>query len=130
MQQGRSFDLARLLVNLGMKPVLIFLSRLLADDHKDIQDLLAAGINPLVVKRGNALLNEQLLADLRPDYFIGFHDRKELARLGIEERSLVFSQYQLGFAATEQLLHQLYRPPNGSRILHYKEQMIKNSEGD
>jgi nitrogenase molybdenum-iron protein alpha/beta subunit len=130
MQQGKSFDLARLLVNLGMKPVLIFLSRLLADDHKDIEDLLAAGINPLVVKRGNALLNEQLLADLRPDYFIGFHDRKELARLGIEERSLVFSQYQLGFAATEQLLHQLYRPPNGSRILHYKEQMIKNAGGD
>jgi len=129
IQQGRTFDLARFLVNLGMKPVLLYSNRILPGDHKDIQDLLSAGVNPLVVRSGNAMESEKLLAELKPDYYIGHGDRRVLARLGIEARNLLFAYYTLGFAGTGQVLHSLCRVPAGSEILHYKEQIIKNAEG-
>ncbi|NPV30316.1 MAG: hypothetical protein HPY58_11865 [Firmicutes bacterium] len=128
IQQGRTFDLARFLVTLGMKPVLICLNRILPGDHKDIQDLLSTGVDPLVVKSGNALQSEKLLAELKPDYYIGYGDRRVLARLGIEARNLLFAYHTPGFAGTKQVLRLLNQEPSGSEILHYKEQIIKNAE--
>lgn len=129
IQQGRTFDLARFLVTLGMKPILLYLNRILPGDHKDIQDLLTTGVDPLVVKSGNILQSDKLLAELKPDYYIGHGDRRVLARLGIEARNLMFACYTLGFAGTQQVLRLLCRAPAGSDVLHYKEQIIRNAEG-
>ena len=129
VQQGRSFDLARFLVNLGMQPILLNLNRLLPGDFQDIQKLLSTGVDPLVLKSGNVFQSEQLLAELKPDYYIGHGDRRVLARLGIEARNLLFAYYTPGFAGTEQVLRLLNHAPAGSEILHYKEQIIKNAEG-
>ena len=129
IQQGRSFDLARFLVTLGMKPVLLYLNRILPDEDKDIQALLSTGVDPLVVKSGNTLQSDKLLAELKPDYYIGHGDRRVLARLGIEARNLMFTYYTPGFAGTQQVLGLLCRAPAGSEVLHYKEQIIKNAEG-
>jgi len=105
------------------------LNRILPDEDKDIQALLSTGVDPLVVKSGNTLQSDKLLAELKPDYYIGHGDRRVLARLGIEARNLMFTYYTPGFAGTQQVLGLLCRAPAGSEVLHYKEQIIKNAEG-
>ena len=128
VQQGRSFDLARFLTILGMEPVLIYANRILPDDLEDIQALRACGVDPLVMKSGDALQNDRLLAELKPDYYIGMSDRRLLARLNVKARNLMLSYYSPGFAGTELVLRLLNRPQAGSEILHYKEQFIRSAE--
>jgi hypothetical protein len=94
----------------------------------DIRALRACGIDPLVMKSGDALQNASLLAELKPDYHIGMSDRKLLARLNIKARNLMLSYSMPGFAGTEQVLRLLSRPQAGSEILHYKEQFIRSAE--
>ena len=128
VQQGRVFDLARLLTFLGMEPVLIYANRLLPNDMEDIQALRACNVDPLVMKSGDALQNDRLLAELKPDYYIGMSDRRLLARLNVKARNLMLSYYSPGFAGTELVLRLLNRPQAGSEILHYKEQFIRSAE--
>jgi nitrogenase molybdenum-cofactor synthesis protein NifE len=129
VQPGRSFDLARLLVQLGMQPLLLYANRILPDDPADIRALLAEGVDPLVRKSGDALDNDRLLAELKPDFFIGHGDRRLLARLDIQARNLMRASYAPGFAGTELVIRLLEQPPAGSGILNFKEQTILNGEG-
>jgi nitrogenase molybdenum-cofactor synthesis protein NifE len=129
IHSGRSFDLARLLVQLGMQPLLLYANRILPDDLADIRALLAEGVDPLVRKSGDALDNDRLLGELKPDYLIGHGDRKILARLDIQGRNLMRASYFPGFAGTEMVMRLLEQPPAGSGILHFKEQTILNGGG-
>ena len=127
---GRVFDLAVLLVQLGMSPLLLYASRILPDDLKDIKALMAHGVDPMVMRSGDALRNDQLLAELRPDYFIGHGDRKRLARLDIQARNLLRIYYTPGFAGTRQAIQLLDRPLTGAGILYAKEQWIGSESGE
>lgn len=126
LQPGRCFDLARLLVQLGMQPIVLYVNRILPDDPPDIRELLAEGIDPIVLKSGDALRTDSLLAELKPDYFIGHGDRRVLARLGIQARNLMRVYYTPGFAGTEAVLRLLCLPQTGSAILYEKEQFIRD----
>lgn len=128
VQQGRSFDLARLLTSLGMKPLLLYVNHFLPDDFADIQTLLDLGEDPLVMKSGDAAYNERLLVELRPDFYIGMGDRPLLARLNIAFRNLMFAHYSPGFACAEQVLRLMARPQPGAEILYLKEQHLVNAE--
>ena len=123
---GRAFDLARLLVQLDMTPLLLYASRILPDDLKDIKALLDHGVDPMVMRSGNALQSDQLLSELRPDYFIGHGDRRRLARLKIRARNLLRVYYTPGFSGTRQAIQLLGRPLTGSGILYFKERWIGN----
>lgn len=129
IHSGRSFDLARLLVQLGMQPLLLYANRILPDDTADIRALLAEGVDPLVRKSGDTLDNDRLLAEMKPDYFIGHGDRRVLARLDIQARNLMRATFAPGFAGTELVLRLLEQPPAGSGILHFKEHRILNGGG-
>ena len=129
LQQGRSFDLARLFVLLGMEPLVLYANRILPHDMGDIRSLLACGVNPLVLKSGDARQSDDLLAQLRPDYHIGHGDRKTLARLGIQSRSLMRAMDAPGFAGVQRILRLLDRPLAGSNILEFKEQYIRDGGG-
>ncbi len=129
IQPGRSFDLARLLVQLGMQPLVLYINRMLQDDPADIRKLLAEGIDPVVLKSGDALKNDALLAKLKPDYFIGYGDRSIMARLDIRARNLMRVYYTPGFAGTNAVLDLLCMPQTGSAILYDKEQFIQNPGG-
>ena len=121
---GRAFDLAGLLVQLGMEPLLLYASRILPDDLGDMKALLNQGKDPMVMRSGEAVQSDRLMAELRPDYFIGHGDRKRLARLNIQARNLMRTYYTPGFAGTRQVTQLLGRPLTGSGILYAKEQWI------
>lgn len=129
VQPGRSFDLARLLVQLGMQPIVLYVNRILPDDSGDIRALLDEGVDPIILKSGDALQNDKFLAELKPDFFIGHGDRRVLARLDIRARSLMCVYYTPGFKGIEEVLRLLCRPQTGSAILYYKEQFIRDEGG-
>lgn len=125
---GRAFDFARLLVQLGMRPLLLYAGRILPHDLPDIQALLKDGVDPMVLKSGDALESDRRLSELRPDFHIGHSDRRMLARLGIEARSVLRAYGTTGFAGIQQVLKLLARPQAGSDILRFKEQYIRTAE--
>ncbi len=128
VQQGRAFDLVRLMVLLGLQPLLLYANRILPEDWADIRALLDAGIDFGVKRSGDALGNERLLARLQPDYYIGHSDQRTLARLGIAARSLMRVYYTPGFDGTRQALRLLTHPHTGSDILRYKERYIGDAQ--
>jgi nitrogenase molybdenum-cofactor synthesis protein NifE len=128
-QAGRTFDLARLMIQLGMEPLQLYAHDLLPDDPADIRALLADGYDPPVVNTGSALENDRFLAELRPDYFVGHADARSMARLGIQARNLIPATHFPGFAGTQAALGLLAQPPAGTEILHFKEQLIVTETG-
>jgi len=128
-QAGRTFDLARLMTQLGMEPLQLHLHELLPDDPSDIRALLADGYDPPVVNAGSAVENDRLLAELQPDYYVGHADARTMARLGIQGRNVIPATQFPGFMGVQIALGLLARPPAGTEILHYKEQMILAATG-
>jgi nitrogenase molybdenum-cofactor synthesis protein NifE len=125
-QPGRTLDMAFLLSELGIELKAIMLHRLLSDDYRDAQKLLAEGIDPLVFRGDNALQTEKLLSTLRPDICIGCRDYGVLARQGIEPCMLIPSHFKLGFEATNEILNLMRQEPAGFWALRYKEQLLNN----
>ena len=118
--------MAFLLSELGIELKAIMLHRLLSDDYRDAQKLLAEGIDPLVFRGDNALQTEKLLSTLRPDICIGCRDYGVLARQGIEPCMLIPSHFKLGFEATNEILNLMRQEPAGFWALRYKEQLLNN----
>lgn len=129
IQQGRFFDLVHLLVQLGMNPLAVYVNRIITDDPADIRALLDEGIDPFVLKSGDAVGSDRFLAEMKPDYFIGHGDRKTLARLDIQARTLMRAFYTPGFEGTRAALNLLRRPLAGSSILYEKEKYIHRRGG-
>lgn len=125
-QPGRTFDLACLIVQLGIEPEVIVIRNILPGDRKDAQKLLAAGIDPLLFRGDNALQTEKLLSTIKPDICIGNMNYQVLAHMGIEPCMLLPSHFKLGFEATNEVLRLLLRRPTGFEALRYKEKLLAN----
>ena len=125
---GRPFDLARLLVRLGVEPKVMLLQTVLPEDRPDMQALLSDGIDPIVFRGDNSLQNEELLAELSPDISVGAFERAALAGMGIKPVILSTSNYLLGFESTIEVLRLLLEKPAGLDALMYKEKILAAGE--
>ena len=129
MQQGRAFNIAQFLVQMGMTPLLIYVNRIHPHDFEDIVSLLSKGIDPVVMKSGDALRSDEILNELKPDYFIGHGDRRTLASFGVKALSLMRVYDFPGFEGSQQAAQLLKMPLTGACVLNYKEQYIVNYKG-
>ena len=129
MQQGRTFDIAQFLIQMGMTPLLIYVNRIHSHDYEDIASLLSCGVDPFVMKSGDALRSDEILNELKPDYFIGHGDRRTLASFGVKSRSLIRVYDFPGFEGSHQAAQLLEMPLTGDGVLNYKEQYIASSKG-
>ena len=123
---GRTFDLACLLVHLGLEPRVIMLHQMFPGDLSDAKRLLAMGADPLIFRGDNSLQTEKLLSTLKPDICIGHMDSRVLAHLGIESCVLFSSNFKLGFEATNEVLRLLIKGPASFGALKYKEKLLAN----
>jgi len=121
---GRTFDLARLLSEIGIKIDVILAQTILPDDLEDIRKLLFMGVDPWVFRGDNSLQTESLLNRLKPDLFVGGQDPQSLARLGIEPRSISLSHSMFGFGCCNEVLSRLCRRAPGIEALMYKEDLV------
>jgi nitrogenase molybdenum-cofactor synthesis protein NifE len=121
---GRTFDMARLLVDLGIKIEAILVQNILPDDMRDVQDLLLMAADPLVFRGDNSLQTESLLTRLKPDIYVGGQDQQSLAKLGIESRGISTSYSMFGFECCNEVLRLLCQKPAGLEALMYKEKLL------
>ncbi len=121
---GRTFDLARLLSEIGIKIDVILAQTILPDDLEDIRKLLSMGVDPRIFRGDNTLQTESLLCQLKPEIFVGGQDPQSLARLGIEPRSISLSHSMFGFGCCKEVLSRLCQRAPGIEALMYKEDLI------
>ncbi len=125
VQSGRYFDLAELLLLLGMEIKGMILREVLRDDWEDIKRLKAAGYDFPIIDAGNTLQNEIFLTGLQPDFYIGNGDIEHFAKMGIEPKNLMLVFRKTGFSALKEVLELLGKTPPGYKTLLYKEQIVK-----
>ena len=128
LQTGRYFNLAELLLSLGMDVKGMILREILQGDWDDIQRLVSAGHDFPLIDAGNMLQNEEFTQALAPDFYIGNGDLEHFARMGITPKNLMPIFRKTGFSALEELLDLLSKSLPGFDTLRYKEQFIKTWE--
>ncbi len=125
VQIGRYFNLAELILSLGIDIKGMILREVLEADRGDIEKLKAAGYDFPIIDAGNTLQNEIFLTELQPDFYIGNGDVEFLAAAGIQPKSLMLMFRKTGFSALEEVIDLLCKTPPGFKTLSYKEQLVK-----
>ena len=125
VQIGRYFNLAELMIMLGMEVKGMILYDILEIDLEDIQNLSSRGFDFPIINGGNTLQNDIFLKELKPSFYIGNSDKEHLAKINIEPKNLLPAFRKTGFSALDEVLRLLSTSPPGYETLLYKEQFLR-----
>ena len=127
---GRPFDLARLLVSLGMRLLAVVVKEPLGVHREDIRSTLEDGINPMVCMQLDGLKQYSYLNDFAPDLLIGgvYNEQDAHVRRNIQHRDLQASYFVLGYERIGAILEALIRHPAGWEIRRYRQRLMTEAE--
>ena len=128
MQTGRYFNLAELLIDMGLEIKGMMLRSLLPQDWEDIDRLKAFGLNFPIIHAGNSLSNNAFLSEVRPDFYIGSGDTELLARFGISQIDARSSLRKFGFSSLSNFIRQFETCSTEDDLVGYKERYIEKWE--
>ncbi len=124
-QSSRVFNFIALLHRLELEVKALFINEIRPEDWADIQRLQKQGLQFPIFKADHVLQHEQILKEMKPDYYIGPGDKETMVRLGIELKNPIQAFRTNGFATMMKILKIIETTAPDLAVLEFKENYLK-----
>ncbi len=127
-QTGRYFNLAELLIKMGLDIRGLLIRDVLPSDWEDIDRLKKLGTDFPVLYAGNSMQSSAFLSAVGPDCYIGGGNAELLAGTGIRPINIRAARAESGFGALDSVLRPFEAAGITEDILSFKNEYIRKWE--
>lgn len=120
-QSSRVFNFIEFLRRLKIEVKVLFLREIRPEDWEDIKRLKSQDLDFPIFRSDDVMPSEMILNDLKADYYIGYSDKEDKVRNGIELKNPITAFRTNGFSTGMQLLKILERKAPELEILEFRE---------